>query len=72
MQTHEQIILANPDLVYRNAAAMRLERDGYYEKFERSRSPASRSQWLSKFKWAQRMLERYDDDIRIIENAAQQ
>jgi hypothetical protein len=67
MQTHEEIIRANPELVRSNLADMIVERDGYLAKLRRARSPHNQAMWKGRAGWAQKMVDRYQDDIRIIE-----
>jgi hypothetical protein len=66
MKTHEQIICENPQLVRDNLAAMTAERDGYLGKMTRARVAGTIAFWQGKVTWANKMIARYEDDLRII------
>jgi hypothetical protein len=67
---HEQYIRASPERVHQNLAAMRIERDEWIAKQQRARSEQGKRNCDGSIRWAEKMIARYQDDLRIIGESA--
>jgi hypothetical protein len=63
---HEQYIRAHPEKVHTQLAEMTAELDAYLAKQARARSAQGKLNYAGKIRWAEKMIARYQDDLRII------